>query len=95
MLHNILTIDQLNEEHEAAIKEELGKYGRVVDMMVYLLGRDLRIFIRFESQEQALRAFTDLNQKFYDGNLVSVRFYNEQAFTNFRLDEPLHDHVNC
>jgi len=64
-------------------------------MMVYLLGRDLRIFIRFESQEQALRAFTDLNQKFYEGNLVSVRFYTEQAFSGFKLDEPLHDHINC
>lgn len=95
MLNNILTIDQLNEEHEASIREELSKYGSVVDMMVYLLGRDLRIFIRFESPEQSLRAFTDLNQKYYEGNLVSVRFYSENSFGSYRLDEQLHEHINC
>jgi hypothetical protein len=77
------------------IREELEKYGKVTDWMVYLLGRDLRIFIRFEAQENALRAFTDLNEKYYEGNLVSVRFYNEAAFGSFKLDEPLHPHISC
>lgn len=36
-------------------------FGNITDWLVYLLGQELRIFVKFENTESAFKAFSELN----------------------------------
>jgi splicing factor 45 len=41
----------------------------------------VRIFIQFVRQEAAIKAYIDLNGRFFGGRSVSASFYSEERFT--------------
>lgn len=65
----------------------------VCDWLLYLFEGELRIFVQFQSREQALNAFIKMNGKYFGERLVSVRFYQAQRFRERALSDPLHAHV--
>jgi hypothetical protein len=65
---------------EEEIKQECCLHGVVCDWMLYLLEGELRIFVEFQTREQALNAFVRMNGKYFGEKLVSVRFYPLQRF---------------
>ncbi len=40
----------------------------------------VRIFIQFTRQESALKAYIDLNGRFFGGRVVNASFYDEDRF---------------
>ena len=40
----------------------------------------VRIFLQFTRQESALKAFIDLNGRFFGGRSVNASFYSEERF---------------
>ena len=65
----------------------------VCDWILYLFEGELRIFVEFQSREQALHAFVKMNGKYFGERLVSVRFYDAQHFRERALSDQLHPHV--
>lgn len=52
------------------------QFGGLKEWIVYLFGGELRIFVEYESKEEAFNAFLNMNGKYFGEKLVSVRFYS-------------------
>lgn len=50
----------------------------------------MRIFVEYENKEGGLRAFANLNGRFYDSKIMYVYFYNEMKFKQKDLGGDLH-----
>lgn len=42
----------------------------------------MRIFLQFGRQEAALKAYIDLNGRYFGGRAVNASFYDEERFKN-------------
>jgi hypothetical protein len=67
----------LEQGVEGEIRDECDKFGVVKDWIIYLWGKELRIFVVYETKEEGFNAFLKMNGKFFGETLVSVRFYNQ------------------
>lgn len=94
VLVGLLSLEQLEEGLEEEIRQECCLYGVVCDWIMYLYAGELRIFVEFQTKEQALHAFVKMNGKYFGERLVSVRFYSLQQFHARLLSDSLHPHVN-
>lgn len=80
------------EGAEDEIRSECSLHGVIKDWVMYLLD-ELRIFVEYQTKEQAFNAFVKLNGKYFCEKLVSLRFYDPSLFRNNSLDAPLHPHI--
>lgn len=70
---------------EAETKEECSKYGRVRACVVVEFrnlpeNEAVRTFVEFEEQESAIRAYKDMNRRFFGGRQIAAAFFDEDRF---------------
>ncbi|GFR45032.1 hypothetical protein Agub_g6399 [Astrephomene gubernaculifera] len=91
-MRNMVGPGQVDEELEEEVGQELTKYGKVVDVLIfevttpgYVEEEAVRIFVQFERQESATKAAVDLQGRFFAGRLVRVAFFSEERFKSMDL----------
>lgn len=77
VLVGLLSMQDLEQGVEGEIRDECDKFGVVKDWIIYLWGKELRIFVVYETKEEGFNAFLKMNGKFFGETLVSVRFYSQ------------------
>ncbi|KAJ2980379.1 hypothetical protein NQ176_g2676 [Zarea fungicola] len=83
LLNMLENMPDLAAEVEDGLGQEIGeecgeKYGRVE--RVYIDVATQRVFIKFTDQVSALRAVNELQGRVFNGNTITPRFYNSEAF---------------
>jgi hypothetical protein len=73
-------------------KDECQKYGAVVKCVVFEVKdancpaeEAVRTFVHFERQEGAVKAYRDLNGRFFAGRQITASFYDENKFKRNEL----------
>ncbi|GLC35103.1 hypothetical protein PLESTM_000279800 [Pleodorina starrii] len=91
-MRNMVGPGQVDEELEEEVGQELTKYGKVLDVLIfevttpgYVEEEAVRIFVLFERQESATKAAVDLQGRFFAGRQVRVSFFPEERFTTTDL----------
>ena len=85
---------QVDAELNAEIGEECSKYGEGVKVTVYELPEPakhpqeeaVRIFVKFSKQAAAMKAYIDLDGRYFGGRNVWVAFYSEPDFEAARFE---------
>uniref|UniRef100_A0A8R1HUC0 Splicing factor 45 n=1 Tax=Caenorhabditis japonica TaxID=281687 RepID=A0A8R1HUC0_CAEJA len=92
-LWNLTDVGEVNtedgkKEFEEEIKEEMEKCGQVVNVLVHVdesheeEARQVRIFVEFTNNAQAIKAFVMMNGRFFGGRSVSAGFQNVDDYNN-------------
>ncbi|KAG2439057.1 hypothetical protein HYH02_006584 [Chlamydomonas schloesseri] len=91
-MRNMVGPGQVDEELEEEVGQELTKYGKVLDVLIfevttpgYVEEEAVRIFVQFERVESATKAAVDLQGRFFAGRQVRVSFFPEERFTSTDL----------
>ncbi|PNW76444.1 hypothetical protein CHLRE_11g467591v5 [Chlamydomonas reinhardtii] len=91
-MRNMVGPGQVDEELEEEVGQELTKYGKVLDVLIfevttagYQEEEAVRIFVQFERAESATKAAVDLQGRFFAGRMVRVSFFPEERFTSTDL----------
>jgi splicing factor 45 len=67
-------------------KQECSKYGPVSTCVVFEVSgpcppeENVRTFVHFERQESAVKAYRDMNGRFFGGRQIAASFYDEDKF---------------
>uniref|UniRef100_A0A7S0Q2L6 G-patch domain-containing protein n=1 Tax=Coccolithus braarudii TaxID=221442 RepID=A0A7S0Q2L6_9EUKA len=94
LLKNMVAPDEVDGELRNEIGEECSKYGEVLEVIVHPLGVEtnlpeeerVRIFVKFAKQAAAMKAYIDLDGRFFGGRAVWVCFYREADFDSKNLE---------
>ncbi|GIL42508.1 hypothetical protein Vafri_463 [Volvox africanus] len=86
-MRNMVGPGQVDEELEEEVGQELTKYGKVLDVLIFEVTTPgypeeeaVRIFVQFERQESATKSAVDLQGRFFAGRQVRVSFFPEDRF---------------
>jgi len=91
LLRNMVGPGEVDDELEAETASECTKYGEVVKCIIYEMPdgtppeEAVRIFVEFHRPESALKAYIDLNGRYFGGRVVDATFYSEDRFQNSDL----------
>lgn len=93
-------ICEIDEELKSEISVEFKKFGDVISTVFYTVNKTLfprcpeheevRVFVQFDRQDSAIRAWKDMNGRFFGGKKVSVEYFSESKFLSSEL-EPRND----
>jgi hypothetical protein len=99
LLRNMATAQEATTEADSLCSdvgtECNGKYGEVNDVRVHVVpgapgaDADVRVFVRFGKQSSAMRAYVDLEGRFFNERQLAVWFFSEAAFDAKQLDAEL------
>lgn len=77
----------MDDELHVETKEECEKHGPVREVLIFeVQGSELpreervRIFVGFERQESAVKAYVAMNGRFFGGQQVQASFFDEERF---------------
>lgn len=78
--------DDIPEDYEAELRPELSHYGHI--RRIYLQPNpeaeeeleQARIFVEYANKATAVRAYADLNQRFFSERLIKADFYPPERF---------------
>ncbi|PAV76142.1 hypothetical protein WR25_23442 [Diploscapter pachys] len=79
LLTNIVGTEEVDGELEEEIREEMSKYGQVVNVVTPNPSSEadaVRIFVEYTNAAQAIKAFVVMNGRFFAGRSVVARFYD-------------------
>ncbi|VDK54055.1 unnamed protein product, partial [Anisakis simplex] len=65
MLQNMVGADEIDDRLEPEVKDEMKKYGQVTKLLNVSDEEAVRIFIEFTNVAQAIKAFVDLNGRYF------------------------------
>lgn len=87
LLKNMVGPGEVDSELEKEVQEECSKFGPVRTCVVYELkgappDQAVRTFVAFEKQESAIKAFLDMEGRFFAGRQIRCAFFNETRFRN-------------
>mmetsp|Transcript_19864 Transcript_19864/g.28557 ORF Transcript_19864/g.28557 Transcript_19864/m.28557 type:complete len:496 (+) Transcript_19864:96-1583(+) len=93
LLKNMVASGQVDSSLSEETKDECRKYGPVRSCIVREV-RDrsapeeerVRTFVCFERQDSAVKAYRDLNGRYFGGRQISAVFYDEDKFNRRDLD---------
>jgi splicing factor 45 len=84
---------EVDDELHAETQEECAKHGPVKELLIFEAPDDgggggrraeeegrVRIFVAFERQESAVRAYVAMNGRFFGGRQVQASFFDEARF---------------
>ena len=87
LIKNIAKIDEFTEFMKEDIIEECRKFGSIENTEVFIVSTSnysenerIRIFIEYSSQESAVKAYRDLNNRHFNSNIIRVSFYDEDRY---------------
>eukprot|EP01038_Epipyxis_sp_PR26KG_P005747 gene5747-7936_t len=92
LLKNMVSADEVDDMLADETTSECAKYGPVSLCLVYEVldpncpeEEKVRFFVQFESQGSAVKAYRDMNGRFFGGRQISASFYDEEAFKRREL----------
>ncbi|KAI6204688.1 hypothetical protein M3Y94_00705300 [Aphelenchoides besseyi] len=86
LIHNIILPADVNDTSKSKIAAEMIRYGQVTNVVVHVMKspeqteEEVRTFVEFTNNAQAIKAVKDLNKRFTNGRPISARFYNVKNF---------------
>lgn len=88
LLKNMVGPGDVDEMLADECKQECSKYGPVNDCVIFEITSDpdcpaeerVRTFVFFEKQESAVKAYREMNGRFFGGRQISASFYDEVKF---------------
>ncbi|KAI6172871.1 Splicing factor 45 [Aphelenchoides besseyi] len=86
LIHNIILPADVNDASRSKIAAEMVRYGQVTNVVVHVMKsseqaeEEVRTFVEFTNNAQAIKAVIDLNKRFTNGRPISARFYNVKYF---------------
>ncbi|CAM9617700.1 unnamed protein product, partial [Heterosigma akashiwo] len=87
LLKNMVAPGEVDQDLAPETKEECAKYGPVSECVVHeetdpALPEEekVRTFVAFERQDAAIKAFMDMNGRFFAGRQIAAVFYDEKKF---------------
>ena len=88
LLKNMVGPGEVDDDLSGEIGEECSKYGEVLKVTVYELPpadkpapeNAVRIFVKFSKQAAAMKAYIDLDGRYFGGRQVWVAFFTEGDF---------------
>ncbi|KAJ1622368.1 hypothetical protein T492DRAFT_633944 [Pavlovales sp. CCMP2436] len=87
LLRNMSAASEVDDSLVADVGTECSaKYGEVVDVQVRVMppgedgAEDVRVYVRFAKQSSAMRAYLDLDGRFFNERQLAVWFFEEDAF---------------
>ncbi|VDN53615.1 unnamed protein product [Dracunculus medinensis] len=91
LLQNMVSADEIDDQLEPEVHDEMKKYGQVNKVVIFriLNARDdeaVRIFVEFTNVAQAIKAFVDLNGRFFGGRSIRASFYDLEAYNANHFD---------
>ncbi|CAD8161024.1 unnamed protein product [Paramecium pentaurelia] len=94
VLLNAITAKDVDEYFKDEIKAELGKYGYIKKIHVHVrseLEEDIqvRVFIEYANNEEAMAAFLAADQRVFGGRIMTCRFYSIENFNDGLYDAEL------
>lgn len=95
LLCNMVGPGEVDEDLESETASECTKYGEVSKCHIHELQgvpaeEAVRIFVEFQRSEAALKAFIDLNGRYFGGRVVSASFYDEDKFHDNNFEYTKH-----
>ena len=87
LLENMVAPGTVDSELAGETKQECERFGPVASCVAFEepLGGAVRLFVVFHAQESAVRAFRDLNGRFFAGRQVAASFFDEDKFARRQL----------
>ncbi|EGT38493.1 hypothetical protein CAEBREN_09163 [Caenorhabditis brenneri] len=82
VLRNMVTPDDIDEYLEGEIREECGKFGTVLDVVIanFASSGVVKIFVKYADSMQVDRAKAALDGRFFGGNSVKAEAYDQILF---------------
>ncbi|CAO4360582.1 unnamed protein product [Caenorhabditis nigoni] len=82
VLRNMVTPSDIDEFLEEEIREECGKYGNVIDVVIanFAASGTVKIFVKYADSMQVDRAKAALDGRFFGGNTVKAEAYDQILF---------------
>ncbi len=93
LLKNMVGPNDVDSTLAEETKAECMRFGPVSNCIIYEVNaqraplakpcpdeESVRMFVAFEKQESAVKAFKDLNGRFFGGRKIAARFYDEIKF---------------
>jgi splicing factor 45 len=88
LLKNMVGPGDVDEMLADECKQECSKYGPVNDCVIFEITTDpdcpaeerVRTFVFFEKQESAVKAYREMNGRFFGGRQIAASFYDEVKF---------------
>lgn len=92
LLRNMVAPEDIDDQLETEVKDEMKKYGQVNKVLIYRLlqvsdDEAVRIFVEFANVGQAIKAFVDLNGRYFGGRSIRASFYNLEDYNSNRFDK--------
>jgi splicing factor 45 len=92
LLRNMVSPGDVDDDLEPETKEECQKYGEVNKCVIFEMpnraaDEAVRIFVEFKTTPSAIKALTDLNNRFFGGRVVKATFYNLDKFKQLELSD--------
>eukprot|EP00916_Digyalum_oweni_P001474 GHVL01002849.1.p2 GENE.GHVL01002849.1~~GHVL01002849.1.p2 ORF type:complete len:162 (+),score=40.03 GHVL01002849.1:562-1047(+) len=90
LLTNLVGPGEVDGDLEGETAEEASKYGnlkkvKILEIKGVPAEEAVRIFLKYEKPEEAVKAYNDLNGRFFGGRTVRARFFDEQKFEDEKL----------
>uniref|UniRef100_A0A914XPP8 Peroxisome biogenesis factor 2 n=1 Tax=Plectus sambesii TaxID=2011161 RepID=A0A914XPP8_9BILA len=95
LLRNMVSLEDVDDELEPEVRDEMLKYGQVTNVIVFKMPQPIceeesvRIFVEFFNVAQAIKAFVDLNGRFFGGRSIRAGFYSIDSFLNMDYTLPV------
>ena len=94
LLKNMVQPGDVDEMLAEECKQECSKYGPVRTCVIFEITTDpqcpeeecVRTFVCFEKQESAVKAYREMNGRFFGGRQITASFYDEAKFAIRDLD---------
>uniref|UniRef100_A0AC35GLG1 RNA-binding motif protein 17 n=1 Tax=Panagrolaimus sp. PS1159 TaxID=55785 RepID=A0AC35GLG1_9BILA len=86
LLRNIYTLDDIPDDYDNELRPELSRYGVIKNLILH---RDseaedffdqCRIFVDYPNKAAAIRAYADLNNRYFNGKNIRATFYPTDRF---------------
>lgn len=87
-LMNLVGKGEVDDELEAEVREECGRFGAVKTVVIHEMEAHVRVFVLFQDEPSTLKAKQALHGRFFGGNQVQAHFYpvEELAAKRYRSD---------
>eukprot|EP00929_Paragymnodinium_shiwhaense_P043586 TRINITY_DN22406_c0_g1_i1.p1 TRINITY_DN22406_c0_g1~~TRINITY_DN22406_c0_g1_i1.p1 ORF type:complete len:401 (+),score=133.23 TRINITY_DN22406_c0_g1_i1:161-1363(+) len=85
LLNNLVGAGEVDEDLEEETAEEASKYGKIKKCVIKEIkglpdNQAVRIFLEYEKQEGCVKAFADMNGRYFGGRVVKAQFFDEARF---------------
>uniref|UniRef100_A0A1I7Y1T0 Splicing factor 45 n=1 Tax=Steinernema glaseri TaxID=37863 RepID=A0A1I7Y1T0_9BILA len=94
LLRNMVSKEEVDSDLEPEIRGEMQKYGQVANVVIHSFTspepeEEVRIFVEFTNVAQSIKAFVDLNGRFFAGRSIRAGFYPVDSYELKQFDRAI------